>query len=608
MNKELHEVFATLNDNDYNYDSSVVEGIVNKSKKAKADLIEKMRKMPNWDEDSQAVIFKDDIIRSLDRTAANEALNWLRTEIAKTFKEVKHPCFSYYEVRRIVSRLDDKASYFSALLSSGEGFVKERYKEINNELNRFYEIKSWYQAMTQEAPYDTDTRISNEDYEKYRHVQRIIRCMERRLADNENTLDQQLADMINENFPMKKKLVAGFSLSKTYGRLATYFGVNTVEDWQIKHNGERKNYGYNYQIAKFGDATNPFRVPRIVSISVNVADFLNMSNGDSWASCHTIRRDGFGGFNGEYSSGTISYALDPCSFIFSTINSEYDGDEYSLQPKMQRCVFAYKDGALYEGRVYPDGRDGGDQGYAAQFRAIVQKLFADVEGKSNYWTKLDKSVIKNLCGTAYHDWYYYSDTNVTGIKEMVEGNEVQIFINQTPICIECGREHDYNECISCCEDGGSCHCDRCGDRISQDDYDVVYCGDNVYCCSECAEADGWRWCNNIDEWCHMNESDVHYDNYASEWFYDNGGDAVETEDGNWYMNERNARNDGYECTSDGEWYPNGEVYFDEYTGENFHAESADDFVYINGNYYQSIENAIANGEEIPSENNEEEVA
>lgn len=600
MNKEFHEVYATLNDNDYDYSNSVIEDIVHRSKAVKGDLIAMLRQMPNWDEESQALVFKEDIVRSIDAVAADEALNWLLRSAAEACEEIKYPCFGYYEVRRIISRLEEKISTLNTALSNGEEFVRWRAEELRREIEHFYKIRNWYLERTTEYPYDCEKRISNEDAEKLNHLKRVVRYMNRRLSQNESTLDEQTADLINEYFPMKKRVVAGFSLSKTYGRLATYFKVNTIEDWQTKHNGELKNYGYNYQIAKFGDATNPFTVPRIVTISVNVADFLNMSNGDSWASCHTIRRDGFGGYNGEYSSGTISYALDPCSFIFSTIDSEYDGDEYSLQPKMQRCVFAYKDGALYQGRVYPDGRDGGDQGYAAQFRAIVQKLFADVEGKSNFWVKLDKDVIENLGGTAYHDWYHYSDTNVTGIKEMVEGKSVRISINQVPVCIECGCSHHETECISCCESG--CHCDRCGDHVSRDD--AEYIGDNVYCCAECAEHDGWRWCYNVDEWCHINDSDVHYDSYENEWFYDNG-DAVRTEDNNWYMDCDNASKAGYMETEDGEWYPSDEVYRDTYTGEYFHAEDESDYVEINGNIYQTIDNAIANGENIPSEENEE---
>ena len=331
MNKEFHEVYATLNDNDYDYSNSVIEDIVHRSKAVKGDLIAQLRQMPNWDEESQALVFKEDIVRSIDAVAADEALNWLLRSAAEVCEEIKYPCFGYYEVRRIISKLEEKIHTLNEVLSDGEEFVRGRLNELRREVEHFYAIRSWYLERTEEYPYDCEKRISNEDAKKLNHLKRVVRYMNRRLSQNESTLDEQTADLINEYFPMKKRVVAGFSLSKTYGRLATYFKVNTIEDWQTKHNGELKNYGYNYQIAKFGDATNPFTVPRIVTISVNVADFLNMSNGDSWASCHTIRRDGFGGYNGEYSSGTISYALDPCSFIFSTIDSEYDGDEYSLQ-------------------------------------------------------------------------------------------------------------------------------------------------------------------------------------------------------------------------------------------------------------------------------------
>lgn len=588
MKSEFDLMLEVLDDNNYDYDSNVVEDIRKKSKAAKADLIAKMRQMPGWDEDRQAVIFDTDIIRSIDPEACKEVINWMKEQLYRSLPEAKHK-FSEREVRLYVDKLSMKRNYYKSLLDYGEP-VNERYSEICKDLEHYREIYRWYNEETTVVNYGK--RVSVEDSKKYYDFERATSAIYAELKDGNFTLTKGGAERINTYFP-ELKLAQGLKISKAFGKLCKLFKLNEIEDWQTDYNGNLKNKGYNYQFAKFGDAVNPLHVPRYVVLSVHGVDFLYMSNGNSWGSCHTIIDGGAWGYRGEYSAGTISYLLDPCSMIFYTVDREFNGDDFCITPKMQRAVFAYNDGVLYEGRVYPDGRDGGDAGYAAQFRSIVQKLFADVEDKANLWTKVSNryEYIIDLDGCAYHDWEHYDDCNITILNEMETKGKV-VRLNATPICIYCGCTHHEEGNINCCG-GEKRACDYCGERRDEDD--GIWINDNWYCCHDCAYDAGYRWCDDIDEYVY--QDDCYCDTRTGEWFY-RTDDMVETEDGNIYQNSESAINDDYNCDDNGNWYPADEVYEDAYTGAYFHAESSDDVFEFNGNYYMSLENARANGEEV----------
>lgn len=592
MRTETEITFKVLDDNDYEYSYGVVEDIIRKSKLAKADLIAKMRLMPGWNEEMQAVIFNKDIDRSIDMRSCYDVFSWMENKLIDLLPK-KELAFSNREVNQAVDRLSSKVDYYSALIRMGEP-LKERFNEVNKECNRFMAMQSWYRNETFSYNGKTISEESSKTIENFRSVSKYLKA---NLEKNESLLTEDYANKINEIYP-EIKAVKGQKVSRVFGKICKLLGLDKVKEVRADYNGREKDYGYNYQFAKFGDAANPLHVPRYVILSVNFVDFLYMSNGNSWGSCHTIIDGGAWGYRGEYSSGTISYALDPCSMIFYTVDREYDGDEFCLQPKQQRAVFAYKDGVLYEGRVYPDGRDGGDQGYAAQFRAIVQKLFADVEDKANLWTKKAEcsNYIYDLGGTAYPDWIHYPDCNISTLNEVDTTGKI-IGINAEPICIDCGNKHHCAENINCCEEGDCCP--ECGDHVREDD--GVWAGDNHYCCADCAERAGYHWCEDAYEWIY--EDDCYEDSYTGDFFY-HTEDMVETEDGNYYSCYENAESDGYRETDDGYWYPEDEVYCDKYTGQYFHASSSDEVFEFNGNYYRTLENAKANGEEV----DEEEVA
>ena len=74
---------------------------------------------------------------------------------------------------------------------------------------------------------------------------------------------------------------------------------------------------------------------------MNPVDFLLMSNGNSWHSCHYI--GDYPDEAGCFSSGTIAYMMGEDSFIVSVIDKEWPDDNLAFAPKINRQVFGYRD-------------------------------------------------------------------------------------------------------------------------------------------------------------------------------------------------------------------------------------------------------------------------
>lgn len=424
-------------------------------------------------------------------------------------------------------------------------------------------------------------------------------------------------DIINNS---TAPLINGQKWSRYLGTFCKKIGFNTITDIRTEiHTDENgnahkreKDMGYNYHFALLGDSINPLEIKgKTFIISLNFIDYLTMSFGNNWASCHTIDKDNnrgcHGSYNGEWSSGTLSYALDNVTAIAYIVDEEnevvvgrnrhhkYGKDvPYCLRDKEHREVVAWQNDKIYFARVYPDGRDGGEEGIGAQFREIIQQIFAEALDTSNMWTtKKGTTAIHDYINgnpvgfTAYDDWRHYEDCSISFLRR-IDGilNETPIIIGARPVCPCCGREHSYQECIYCdgCWDEDCEHCARCGEPIHTEYDDYEYVDGNYYCCCDCCRNDGYVWSEAYTEWiweddaiyCEddgyyykSNDDDIcfcvdddcyhliencHCDSWTDEWYSEDCA-GIDTADGNWYHDEETAENAGYVfCDDDDEWH------------------------------------------------------
>lgn len=297
------------------------------------------------------------------------------------------------------------------------------------------------------------------------------------------TISEETCALLNNIIP-EIHPHAGEKTSRVINRICTYLGYNKDPD-------------YNREFAKYADSLSPMIIKRHTVVSLNPLDYLTMSFGNSWASCHTIdkhnKRNMPNSYSGAYSSGTISYMLDPSSIVFYTVDASYNGTEYWNQPKINRQMFHYAGYKLVQGRLYPQDNDNNVSEYTT-YRQIVQQVIAQCFNIPNLWTvskgtSAASSYIHDV-GTHYRDYRNYSNCTLSKNKEH-SNNENHIYVGAYPICIECGDTHENEECINCCSSNCTC-CEDCGCGLEDED-DIYwvngdpYCRDCVYYCQWCDE-------------------------------------------------------------------------------------------------------------------------
>lgn len=544
--------------------------------KNKAQLRNLLRKHPNWDEEQQAVVFHSTIETGINSAAIGEFANFIVLHFRSKFiNENKDEKFGEL-VRR-------KTDYEMALLALSKA------KEVLENSTLFDSVQinyMSYEKLAQESiPLVNEYNEKAEDYYfltcngakgyltkeekvRYENIINFFYSLEGNITSS--NLDGEFTNTINELFP-EVKAVVGQKTSRVINKICKLLGLDTIKDIQKTFNGEAKDYGYNYYFALLGDAINPLKISKYTVISINLFDYWTASRGTNWSSCHSIdifHEDAdWSNYDGCYSSGTESYMLDGSSVVMYTVDESYDGPMRKARKDRRMMAHISEDGKTFVfGRLYPDGRDGGEKGMAAQFRNILQKVLSECNGEPNYWTTVkgtesNRNVIDdNSRGTNYQDYFHYEDTGHSYVK----GTEpVKIKIGHAPICPHCGYEHERNNNIFChdCmrasgeenyeEDDyiGTCSC--CGRDIYESDDDRIYCEDNdrYYCCDRCAERSDVHYCEDdsryhLGDYCYRDD----YDSY-----YYSGDPYIITDDGNYYHNKENAMNDGYHQNDSGEW-------------------------------------------------------
>ena len=233
---------------------------------------------------------------------------------------------------------------------------------------------------------------------------------------------------------------AGMKTSRAFNRLCHQFGVDKLPN-------------YNREFAKYADVVSANKRKLKLYISVNPLDYLTMSFGNSWSSCHTIdkknERRMENGYRGMHAGGCVSYMLDATSIITYAHNVETTDHE---KGKIYRNMFHYDGGLLLQGRVYPQGNDGATDLYQ-EFRFAMQAEMAQMLGVSNTWVRKTENGTINTNGCHYPDYIHFSGCNVSYPKEFAELLPSEINVGSARICPDCGNviDEEYDGgALSCC--------------------------------------------------------------------------------------------------------------------------------------------------------------
>ena len=231
---------------------------------------------------------------------------------------------------------------------------------------------------------------------------------------------------------MNVAFTEGMKTSRAFNRVCAYYGIDKLPK-------------YNRLFAQYSDMVSGLKRKVKFYLSLNPLDYLTMSFGNSWSSCHTIDRKNErnmpNSYQGMHAGGCVSYMLDKTSIITYVHNHETEDHE---EGKIYRNMFHFSDGTMLQGRIYPQGNDGATDLYK-EFRLIVQGEFTKLLGlESNNWIRRNCDCCSNTAtyGTHYPDYLNFSECNVSYPREMPSAADNVIKIGHTRICPYCGYEID----------------------------------------------------------------------------------------------------------------------------------------------------------------------
>ena len=568
------EIIALLEEYGYTPTEYGVDKIIDEWLTNKGWIIELFKKHPNYNGKYQ-IVFDADYERTLNKNLVYDFSHWLKNAAKRTMlQEIKYKgVYTYSEINNIVCKLKRVVEYMREI--SYVGYYPEVNGRTYNETLK--ELNEWKEKLT-DIMSNVNYKVENytiydaKQYALYSNAYYFANYVVERYFDSVVTED--VADKINGYFP-DIKAREGQKLSKIVNKVCKLIGVD-------------KDAEYNREYAKYSDTINPLLIKRHTIISCHPVDYLTMSFGNSWASCHTIDKNNKrrmpNSYDGMYSSGTLSYMLDESSFVFYTVDKGYNGTEFELQDKINRNMFHIGEDKLIQGRVYPQSTDGAN-GIYKQIREIVQNVIADCLEVPNMWKNVKGTSecyrMTESFGTHYRDYNEFGDSNVSYLKgDTDEVNTISINIGHKPICPSCGCTHSWCNCIECedCYEDGIC-CYECGAYHDRDD---MYLIDGEWYCSHCTfwcdyhderEVGDYTYVENYGYVCEdgLDYGDFSYCEECGHWFY--AYDGISTEDGNWYCDTDCANNAGYTDTSNGEWHPEEEVYYCEHCSSYVHEDN-----------------------------------
>ena len=268
--------------------------------------------------------------------------------------------------------------------------------------------------------------------------------------DSQSTLSRYTADHLTV-YKVNGRFSPGMKTSRAFNRVCSIYGVDKLPK-------------YNKVFAEYADMVSGLARKLKFYISLNPLDYLTMSFGNSWSSCHTIdkknERNMPNSYSGMHCGGVLSYLLDGSSIITYAHTHATENHE---EGKIYRNMFHFGDGTLVQGRIYPQGNDGATNLYKI-FRRFVQIELSQMLGIEDDWLRRSSSACHNVAsyGVHYRDYEHFGECCTTYPREMPSAASNVIAVGHSRICPNCGRYVDDED-----DSGYLCHEDC--DSVSEDD-------------------------------------------------------------------------------------------------------------------------------------------
>lgn len=355
MSEEAREALAEFENcegNSYKYNPEVGKRIIRECNEAKGWLEKILSKHPQYNPKLHGIVLTEEYSRKPDEAVQEEFWNWVRERaydnIPEEFLLDPH---KVREAVRVCRRARDIVSFM--LTASHPALVDYAGQDLSY-WNQVRKENYWaYEAFeTRCVDSSATTHFLNEEGQKWiGKVNAFFNGRSYGFLSNER-ISEDGAKYFNAHYDISAQ--AGQKTSTIVRKVAKIIGLDKIHipktiEW-TDDNGElhsrQKDIGWNYQFTRFCDAIKPCSVKRYTIISVNFMDYLFMSLGHKWSSCHTVdctnvrgQADSEHHYHGMYSSGTISYALDDCTVEMYLVDSKYEGEHFELQERIKRCNF-----------------------------------------------------------------------------------------------------------------------------------------------------------------------------------------------------------------------------------------------------------------------------
>lgn len=413
-----------------------IEQMLDKFIENKRDLIEKMVKSPNYNNNLQIVTEED-----FDVTINKDCV--------------------YNELSYFLDRIQAKEKIYSTLDDNGKSYDDCFVENLVNvpsviDINSLDKMK----AINYPSGFNKN-KISLSSISKYNKLVTITDSFKRYYSA---TLDESMVEYLNGKLPKTEvngkvtshgiKAGIGMKTSRAFNKVYEMFGFG-------------KDPLYLKRFPVYADLVKEGKIKRTVVISANPIDYLTMSFGNTWASCHTIdkrnTRNMNNSYSGAYCGGTLSYMLDGVSMVVYCPTNE-KGEEKThpeREWKIYRNMIHFKDGILIQSRVYPQANDGALDLYK-KFRLIEQQEISKMLGiehitdsnGNDTWIKKGASCsygdMYNSYGVHYRD---YSYSEFGGNISYIRNSNLYSCMNigTDGICPNCGQSinresyivHDY---------------------------------------------------------------------------------------------------------------------------------------------------------------------
>ena len=245
------------------------------------------------------------------------------------------------------------------------------------------------------------------------------------------------------------ELKKGTKTSRAFNSVCKHYGVDKLNPYfaTTERNGEvvqRTVYPYDKLFAQYSDLVSDLKRKMNFVISLNPLDYLTMSFGVSWHSCHNIR-------NGGWKGGCLSYMLDSTSMITFVVDCNDDRPIHEI-PKLYRQMYHYKNNLFVQNRLYPQGNDGATDLYE-MFRNFVVEAFNDILDVNGKWScRVGPDALKchiNSDGVHYKDYnsnrscsIFYPDENADDALNCI------MTIGHSGICVRCGGEYSSSSYLA----------------------------------------------------------------------------------------------------------------------------------------------------------------